>query len=788
MKLFIRFFSFLFCLQSFSQTNNNQDKISKYLTDYFSQDREIIHVQFNKNLFTNNEDIAFKGYILSKNSNIPNSNTTNVQLIIYNEENQIIQKQLLFAQSGVFSGGIHLSEKFKSGKYHFHFYTNWMNNFKEDDSFNQTIEVIDKNTPYAFETNEPNWKTASISLFPEGGIIVNGIINLIGIKITDCNKIGIEIPDGVILDSKSNEITHFRTNQMGNGVFYLRPDLNEKYTLKINNEKLKIEQPLGKIEETGIVLSVPNNPARSNLLVVLKTNEKGLQSYQNKKFTILIQQNGNFMQQEVTFANNKTEQPFYFDKKYLSNGVNTVRVLDEDLNEITERLTYIEEGKNLSTAIDAKATANDSIIVSGKTDANKVHLSISVLPEKNVCINQKKTILGTFYLNAYLEKPENDTYFYFDPDNIRRRQDIEFLLLNQKRGKYLWENIKSGAPKISFEFEKGVTINGKVDSELKPNPKNKISLVALKNNLFDQTTINQNNDFKFEHLFVQDSTFLALQITNDKNATLNTKVEARISRNEPRFVLGPSFEKALCPITKATDNVFNFQPPTTKGTDLKEVTIKNTFKKEVFTHKADMSPMAQAFKFGDKDYGTVLNFLSFHGYKTGVNTNDGEVYIKDSRSSYLGDSAGSPNVYIDNLLVFDFNQLFNITLNQIDEIYIDKSGSSDISTAGHGTIKIFMKTGQNNNSFKAKFTTLIATKAFAQNFIYKSAPFENQQEFNYFGTLNWSPNIDLSDHSDYQIKIPKNQQKEIQVLIEGFSDEGQLISEVKKVSVGGNFN
>ncbi|WP_281631277.1 hypothetical protein [Flavobacterium luteolum] len=787
MKLIIRFFSFLFCLQSFAQAISNQDKITKYLNDYFSQDREVIHVQFNKNLFTNNEDIAFKGYILSKNYNIPNSNTTNVQLIVYNGEDQIVQKQLLFAQFGVFSGGIHLNEKFKSGKYHFHFYTNWMNNFKEDDSFNETIEIIDKNVPYAFQTTEPNWKTAEVNLFPEGGIILNDIINTIGIKITDCNKIGIEVADGVILDSKSNEITHFHTNQTGNGAFYLRADLNEKYTLKINTDKVKITQPLGKIAETGVILSAPNNPARNNLLVVLKTNEKGLQSYQNKKFTVLIQQNGNSMQQEVSFKNNKTEQPFYFDKKYLPNGVNVIRVLDEDLNEITEKLTYIEENKIPSTTLEAKITSNDSILLSGKTDVNKADLSISILPEKSVCFNQKKTILSTFYLNAYLEKPETDAYFYFNPENKTRRQDIELLLLNQSRGKYLWENIKSGPPKISFEFEKGFAISGKVEKELKPNSKNKISLVALKNNQFDQTNIDQNNDFKFEHFFVQDSTVLALQMTNEKNVALTTKIEARIARNEPRFVLGPSFEKTFCPILKASENVFNFPPPKTKASELKEVAIKNTFKKEVFTHKDDMSPMAKAFKFDGKEFRTVLSFLSSNGYETGINPTDFSVYIKERRSSYLGESGKSPNVYIDNFLVFDFDQLFNLTLDEIDEIYIDQTGSSDTSTIGHGTIKIFMKTGQKNNYFKPKFTTFIVTKGFAKDFNYKTAQFENQDEFNYFGTLGWMPNIELNDRSDYQIKIPKNQQKEIQVLIEGFTNDGQLISEVRKVSVGGVF-
>lgn len=388
MKLIIRFFSLLFCLQSFSQAVSNQDQIKNYINNYFHYDRENIHVQFNKNIYVNNENIFFKGYVFSKNNNAPNINTTNVELVVYDQQQQIIQKQLLFAEHGTFAGGIHLNEKFKPGKYYFHFYTNWMNNFKEDDSFNQTIEIINKDEPYHFETNEPDWKTAEISLFPEGGAILNDIINTVGIKIKDCNGKGIEIADGVVLDSKSNEVASFHTNKMGNGVFYLRADLNEKYTLKINSDKLKISQPLGKIQETGIILSYNNNLAKNNLLVVLKTNEKGLELYQNKKFTLLIQQDGNSMRQEITFNNKKTEQPFFFDKKYLSNGVNVIRVIDENLNEVTERLVYIDSNAPLTT-LEAKTTPNDSIVLSGKTEMNKANLSISILPEKNVCVNQK---------------------------------------------------------------------------------------------------------------------------------------------------------------------------------------------------------------------------------------------------------------------------------------------------------------------------------------------------------------------------------------------------------------
>jgi len=784
MKLIIRFFSFLFCLQSFSQAISNQDKITKYLTDYFLEDREIIHVQFNKNIYTNNEDIGFKGYIFSKNNNIPNSTTTNVQLVVYNNEDQIVQKQLLYAQDGIFSGGIHLNEKFKGGNYHFHFYTNWMNNFKEDDSFNQTIEIIDTKEPYTFKTNEPNWKTAEIRLFPEGGIILSDVINTIGVKITDCNKKGIEITDGVILDSKSNEVTNFHTNQMGNGVFYFTPDLNEKYTLKINTDKLKKELSLGKISETGLILTEHNYPTKNNLLVVLKTNNKGLQVYQNKKFTVLIQQNGNSMQQEVTFNNNKTQQPIFFDKSFLPNGINTARVLDEDLNQITERLTYIEHDVTPTTIIQTKATANDSIILSGKMEAGKAHLSVSILPEKIISGTQKKSILGTFYLNAYLDKPVNDNYFYFNPENKTRLQDIELLLVTQPKSKYLWENIKAGPPKITYESEKGITINGKVEKEQKPNSKYKISLFSVKNNLFEETNIDQNNDFKFEHFFVQDSTVLGLQMTNEQNAPLTTKVEARIARTEPRFVLEPSFEKVLCPIIKETNTIFNFPPPKTKASELKEVAVKNTFKKEVFIHKAEVSAMARAFKFDDKDYRTVLDFLNVSGYNVSYNSMDGKVDIIDRRFS---EPPTSPNIYMDDFLLYDFDQLLNMTLDQIEEIYIDKNRTSSISMNRKGTINIFMKIGKKNDSLKQKFTTLVVKKGFAQNFTFKTPPFEDQDGFNYFGNLNWSPNIEINNGSDYQIKIPKNGQKEINVLIEGFTDEGYLISEVKKIPVGGLF-
>jgi hypothetical protein len=789
MKSIIKICSLLFFFQSFSQNVSNQDKIKTNIENYFYHDREIIHVQFNKNIYVNNEDLAFKGYVWSKNNSAPHANSTNIELTIYNEKQEIVQKELLFASKGTFSGGIHLNNKFKSGKYYFHFYTNWMNNFNEDDSFTQEIEIINKNEPYNFKTNEPNWKSATVAIHPEGGSIISDINNSIGISIKDCNNKGIET-EGIVLDSKSNEVSHFHTNKMGYGALYLIPDSKETYTLKINTEKLTVSQLLPKVQETGIIVTYNNNLPNNKLLIDVKTNDKGVELYQNKKFTLLIQQNKNTIEKEITFANKEKEQPLLLDKQKLLNGVNSIRLIDEDLNEITERLLYIYPTSLPITKFEAKTIANDSISLSGQTEAIQANLSVSVLPENNICINHKRSIMGTFYLNAYLENPEIDNYAYYDRENTNRKQDMDLLMLNQNKSKFLWNNIKSNPPKISYTFDKGVTISGKVEKDLSPNSKNKISLISLKNNVFDETVIDKNKEYKFENFFAQDSTVFVLQMVNEKNLPVATKMEARITPGHTLFKLPLQFDKTTCPAEKNQDKPFTFSDPQLNNgiINLKEVTIK-TAPKEILTHKSDMSSAATAYKIADREFGNVLDYLSRNGFHAGLDPETNDVYIKSNRSSFLGDSANSPSIYIDNELVFDFNLLYNLYLNEIDEIYIDLSGASDTSSGGSGTIKIFLKDQtKKKDYFNIKYTSLIVTNGFAKNIEYKNSQFETANEFNYFGTLNWSPDINTKDNSSFEIKFPKANQKEVQVLLEGFSEDGQLISEIKKIPLSTNSN
>ena len=776
------FFLFLF-IPCLAQNTSNQEKIKNYIQNYFLYDREIIHVQFNKNVYVNTEKIAFKGYVFSKNNKSPNLNTTNVVLEIYNEKNEVVQKQLLYTTRGTFEGGLLLNEKLSTGKYKFHFYTNWMNNFQEDDSFIETIQIINKKEPYNFESHEPNYKTAKVAFYPEGGIIINRISNRIGVQITDCNSKGILIKKGVVLDSKWNEVATFSTNKMGNGNFYFIPNSNETYILKYKSDQLDLSAELPKSQETGLTMSYNSNLSNNKLAISIRTNNSGLELFQNKKFILLIHQDGNAIQKEFSFSNNEPEQRLFFDKKYLSYGLNSIRLIDENLNEIAERLVYIFEPEAIETKIETRKIENDSVILLGKAYPKMTNLSISVLPADNSSFKTKKTILVTFNLNAYLEKPENETFPYFDPENTTRKLDVELALLNQIRSKYLWNTIKSNPPQKVFEHTKGVAISGKIASKLSENSKYRIQLISLKNPVFEEADLDKNNEFKFDNFFAQDSTEFLLQLTNDKNKVLNAKLFSKISRYESPFKWLLKNETPICPPDLSNENLFIFSDQSKASINLNEVVIVNNYKKEKLTYEKEAnSIMANSFKIGDNEFGSVMDFIARNGFRIGINEEDNTPFVRNSRNSAFSINSAPPSIYLDNELLLDFDFLYNLPVSDADEIYIDRSGFSD-SAGRSGSIKIFLKKGIKTDIINYKFSKLFVTNGYTKNSNYTLSEFETQKEFSYFGTLNWTPTIVSNENDSFQIKFPKGNQTVIQVQIEGFSEDGQLISEFKKIPI-----
>ncbi|HQF48047.1 MAG TPA: hypothetical protein PLZ71_05250 [Flavobacterium alvei] len=769
----------------YSQNADNQQKIKTNLEDYFHFERENIHVQFNKTIYISNENIAFKGYVFNKQSSFPNMNTTNVQLVIYDAQGQVIQKQLLHTSLGTFDGIVTLDEKIASGKYRFHFYTNWMNNFMEDESFAQNIEIINLKESYNLKTNQPNYNAVSIFFNPESGSFIKGISNTMGIQIKDCNDLGIQIIEGLVVDSKGKTITTFFTNKMGYGKFELTPDSNETYSVKIATDKLKMEKQLPKATNSGLAITYNNNLPNNMLEVSVKTNSDGVNLYQNKNYTLLIHQNGKYIQKEFNFNDKNLIQILIFDKNELSNGVNSIRIIDENLNEIAERLLYLNKQPKEIPALETQFTANDSIHLFGKINSKVANLSISILPTETACLDQKNSILGTLNLNAYLEKPVLNNYIYFDRQNVTRAFDMELLMLNQTKSKYFWNNIMSHKPMESYTFTKGITINGTIVKPLNPKTKYKVALISLKNKIFEEAILDKNNKFSFDNFFARDSTAYQLELMDEKNLAIETKMIVNILNNDQPFLKKNFFDGANCQPIKDLNRTFAFSNADLekKRIALNEIVVQNNYKKPIYIHQTEMNNQAaKAYKMGETDFGSVLDFIGRNGYVTGVDQ-ENSAYVRSSRHEYSGnESVATPAIFVDNFQILDLNVLYDLDLMNVDEIYIDKIGTSTTATGGYGTIRIYLKKGVNNSYLKKKHTTLIVKSGFAKSKTFKNIEFPFSREFYLFGTLQWSPSVFLDANQFFEVSFPKINQKEVLVVIEGFTIEGQLISEIKKLS------
>jgi hypothetical protein len=360
--------------------------------------------------------------------------------------------------------------------------------------------------------------------------------------------------------------------------------------------------------------------------------------------------------------------------------------------------------------------------------------------------------------------------------------DLELLLLNQKQNKYLWNNIKSTPNPIKYPFTQGVTIKGSV---LNKNPKSKykISLVSITNKIFEEATIDKNNQFTFKNVAIQDSDLVLLQLMDGEKIIKDSNIKTKTVFLDSISIFQPKISSPYCPPINNTNEVFNFAKLSIdKNTiNLNDVVVIGT-KKTKLVHK-EKNSMATAYKISENEFGNFLDYLNMNrDYETGYN-GDGSVYIKNRKNSIVRNMDATPTVYIDDMEVFDLGILISINMGDVDEVYIDKMGVSSTNPGGFGTIKIYLKQGVKNNTFKPKISSVIIKNGFAKKINFNNTPFETEKEFNSFGTLSWSPTIRTETSKTIEIKSLKANQKEIQVLLEGFTEDGQLISEIKKIPV-----
>ena len=215
----------LFCISGLSaQETPDIQKLKETYFEYFSLTRENVYLHLNKTTLIPGEDLWLSAYIYNITTELPNQETTNLRVGIYDEQGQHLRTHTVHVAGGKGSSMFPLDEnQYPPGSYYLKASTRYMENFPDDLSYFQPFTILGN-------TKEPRDQKIlyDLQLLPEGGHLITGSINSVGVKMIDQDGFGAAFSQGVILDSEGNEITRFQSNKFGMSRFFFHFSCHRK--------------------------------------------------------------------------------------------------------------------------------------------------------------------------------------------------------------------------------------------------------------------------------------------------------------------------------------------------------------------------------------------------------------------------------------------------------------------------------------------------------------------------------------------------------------------------------
>ena len=374
-----------------------------------------------------------------------------------------------------------------------------------------SLENIDKSAVHkiipAYAVSSQN----HIDFLPEGGKLIMGRINAVGIK--SINSKGLGAKAKIIFLAKGDTIGETETNKLGMGGLSLF--LNDTASIQAKatfDDGTSREFILPKIYEKGISIAV-NNLNDNRTYAQINLNEELID---NSEVYFIAHHLG-----RVLFVSkqklNKDEIVFSLDKKGLPNGVITLSVLNSKFLPIVERPIFNYSSQNVlhanvstdksSYAVREKVkvdlevgNATDSMRI-GAFSASVIDLS-KVKDESKTAPNILSSLLLSADLSGFIESPA----YYFDSVDMRK-QDLDYLMMTQGWRNIDWNSIATN-DKPTFEAEKTLKISGytKKFGRGKAEPNAKVQLISTKNFMdFIDTVANAEGYFEFNNLLFPDS-------------------------------------------------------------------------------------------------------------------------------------------------------------------------------------------------------------------------------------------------------------------------------------------
>lgn len=767
---------------AFAQQSRGEE-IMKSVTDYFNLDRENIHAQLDKKVFMTNEKVWFKGYVFLRKRNMPFFNTINIYGSLIDAEGKTIETKLMYGNQGTFTGYFNLGNKLKSGKYYLQFYTNWMNNFLEDESAVYEIAVVNPQTGSGTALAKADPSKIIIDFMPEGGTLVKGIQNNIGIHVADCNN----NPTGVsvvnITDASGKVIKQVQLNKLGFGKFDLPANFPAGYKAIVAVDDIKHEKPLPAPELKGIALEVNNYAFADKTAIKVKTNKVTYESFNGQTLYMLVHQDDKSVVMELSLNNANFEQTLVLPNTDFAPGLNTIRILDSNLIQLSERMFFNYPKTGLNIDITKKQETSENLRYAAKINQPNMSLSLTVLPEGSASFDDTNDIYGSFLLLPYLENQHKASgRHYFTTLTKNKLYELDLYLLSQK-SKYKWLDIREHTPKSTYNFDMGVTLKGTIPGNVDTRFA-KIRLHSLTSGIDEVTTVNDKKEFTFNNLVITDSSYVNFTLlkkgAEPKELTLAPQVlNGNTKFNKPYRPVPHYYAPQANTDDLPNPNIYS----DAASTEIEEVKIEG--KKLRFANIFGNGNL-QGYKISEMNesmYHSVIQFIrTYGGFRIEESSQTGQLAIYSRTISSINGQYSGPIIYVDNAQLLDVTLLTIIQMSDVDEIYMSSTAIIPSLRNYQGIIKIYLKKGARPGK-GSRTPTIVVKNGFEKPIRFENVTYNSVDDegFKNFGIIDWQPALWANENGEFPVIIPKVSSKPFKVLIEGFSGDGKLISEIKTI-------
>ncbi|MFB9053632.1 hypothetical protein ACFFVB_11155 [Formosa undariae] len=759
---------------------------------------ENIYLHTDRNTYTLGESLWYKAYaVYPYNNQLYNkSDILHVELI--SPDKQIIAHHKTRIENGLGYGDFKLTDSSgikKPGIYQLRAYTNWNRNFDKAFIFSKDITVLNVfNSPEVSgiaETNnkensdsEADSKSFKVQFFPEGGSLVENVINIVALKALDSNGFPIEVK-GEIYTTKDSLVTFFETIHDGMGTFQLNPKNGEQYYAKTSRVGAKeaLKFPLPQAREMGFVLSSKPVKGNTSRILTVKTNKKTLASQQDQNINIICKIK-DIIYFEINQPITSTIVKFELPQDKLPGGINHITLYDANNKPQSERLIFIDKSDKLEVTLSTnkqtyKPDEKVTVTVSSKTKAGTPELASYSLSSIDMNGMEDKgldtNICSYFLVESDIRGQVYNPGFYFNNENPWRIEKLDLLLLTQGWRDFVWKDSSNITDnKLAFPAEKGINLSGQLTQVLSNKGKggNNITLTLFNKGEIKMlnTVTDSLGHFKFENILFYGTSEIILSSKDNKG-----KSRGLLSLDDKT----------------QSDLAVNFTPQSIKVDVSEDIILKNNVLEkyksigimeenvldevEIIAPKKD-EPLSmygtadRSYVFGDE----VETFLSIYDL---IQTTLPSVVIEEPSIRFIR-NAGPAMIIVDGI-IWQPDELSFLQPADVVKIETLNGASATIlgSNGGNGAILIYLKKGGTTNekivlqTVKENLEGLYEPRVF-----YAPDPtditFENQKE-DVRNTLYWNPFMHPDTtgivEADYYNSAVET---EIKVTIEGVTASG----------------